>query len=144
MNFSLCYPKCYYNWWNGYEDRLYTVWKLGGSETKLQNSKTHIHCVHDKVEHCCFYQYLQYFWSDLIWYIVSPYNLTLVSELSEHLVEKSGFVEFSGPSWCSKCSPSSRMQALSRWRHWLTAPSMIRWSNRLHFLQPYFHVKQVS
>jgi len=109
--------KFYYNWWNGYED--YTVWKLGGSETKLPNSKTHVHCVHDKVEHCCFYQYLQYLWSDLlnIWYIVSPSNLTLVSELSEHLVEKSGFVEFSGHSWCSKCPPSAHTQAKSRWRH---------------------------
>jgi len=29
-------------------------------------------------------------------YIVSPSNLTVVTELSEHLVEKSGFVEFSG------------------------------------------------
>ena len=134
--------KFYYNWWNGYEDILFGIWVV--QKPSYQTVKRIY--VHDKVQHCCFYQNLQYLWSDLlnIWYIISPSNLTLVSELSEHLVEKSGFIEFSGHSWRSKCPPSARTQALSRWRHWLTAPSMIRWSNRLHSLQPYFHVKQVS
>ena len=135
--------KFYYNWWKGYEDILFGNWVVQKSSYLTVKR---IYSVHDKVERCCFYQYLQYLWSDLlnIWYIVCSSNLALVSELSEHLVEKSGFVEFSGHSWCSKCPPSARTQALSHWRHWLTAPSMIRWPNRLHSLQPYFNVKQVS